>query len=306
MLLSFIGLAGVVNAFGGHRPLPTIFDFAPTSPQRVANSSGIPLAIFHGLGDDCKFPGMHSFVKHFNETLGVYTKCIEVGNGSEDSWLESMSKQAAQACAEIKADPHLANGYNVLGLSQGGLLARSVVEQCDVKVYKMSTMGGPHMGVAKVPECLNGWFCNTVNFFVDLGVYSSVAQSNVGPAGYFKDQYTYKLYLEKSNFLANLNNEKSAKNSTYKANFGALEGVQLIKFTKDTVVDPQESEWFGYFANDSNNVTTLNQTQLYQEDFIGLKGLYDSGKVQFVAIDAQHLQMTTAEIDQYIVPFFQN
>jgi palmitoyl-protein thioesterase len=305
MLLGFFSLLGLSSALR-IKHLPTIFEFPPTSPQRVANSSGVPLAIFHGLGDDCRFPGMHSFTKHFNQTLGVYTKCIEVGNGSEDTWAESMSKQAAQACAEVKADPHFANGLNVLGLSQGSLLARAVIEQCDVKVFKMSTMGGPHMGVATVPECHSGWFCNTVNFIVDLGVYSELAQSNIGPAGYYKDQYTYKLYLEKSNFLADLNNERSAKNSTYKAKFGALEGVQLIKFTEDTVVDPQESEWFGYYALDSKNLTTLNQTQLYQEDFIGLKGLYDSGKVEFVAIAAQHLQMTMAQVDEYIVPFLQS
>lgn len=305
MLFNLISLIGIAKAVDP-RPLPTIFNFPETSPQSVEASSGVPLAIFHGLGDDCRFPGMHSFVKHFNKTLGVYTKCVEVGNGSTDTWQESMSKQAQQACAEIKADPNLANGFNVLGLSQGALLARSVIEQCDVKVFKMSTMGGPHMGVATLPNCHHGWFCNTINFFVDLGVYTSLAQANVGPAGYYKDQYKYKLYLEKSDFLADLNNERATKNPSYKAKFSALEAVQLIKFTKDTVVDPQESEWFGYYAIDSKDLTTLNQTQLYQDDFIGLKGLYDSGKVQFVEIAAQHLQMSAAEIDEYIVPFFQS
>jgi palmitoyl-protein thioesterase len=285
---------------------PTIFDFAPTQPIRVANSSGIPLVIFHGLGDDCRFPGMHHFTKHLNDTLGVYTKCVEVGNGSQDSWMESMSEQAQQACAEIKADPLLSAGINVLGLSQGGLLARAMVEQCDIKVFKLSTMGGPHMGVATMPNCHEGWFCNAVNSIIDLGVYTSFVQSHIGPAGYYKDQHKYKTYLKMSDFLADLNNERTDKNQTYKANFSALEGLQLIKFTKDTVVDPQESEWFGYYALDSKNLTTLNQTELYQQDFIGLKGLYDHGKVQFVAIAGQHLQMTSAQVDEFIVPFFQS
>jgi hypothetical protein len=39
----------------------------------------------------------------------------------------------------------------------------------------------------------------------------------------------------------------------------------------------------GCYALDSKNLTMLSQTDLYQHEFIGLKELYDNGKVQCVA-----------------------
>lgn len=51
----------------------------------MASVSAIPTAIFHGLGDCCLYPGMHSFTKEIEEGMGDYTKCIEIGNGSISS-----------------------------------------------------------------------------------------------------------------------------------------------------------------------------------------------------------------------------
>lgn len=48
----------------------------------MASVSAIPTAIFHGLGDACIYPGMHSFTKSIKKQTGDYASCIEVGNGS--------------------------------------------------------------------------------------------------------------------------------------------------------------------------------------------------------------------------------
>jgi hypothetical protein len=48
----------------------------------------------------------------------------------------------------LKADKNFEQDFNVIGLSQGGLHARYVVENCDTKgrAKNLITLGGPHAG----------------------------------------------------------------------------------------------------------------------------------------------------------------
>jgi len=49
----------------------------------------LPIAVFHGMGDACIYPGMHSFAKQLGKKVGAYSKCVEVGNGTITSLLDS-------------------------------------------------------------------------------------------------------------------------------------------------------------------------------------------------------------------------
>jgi hypothetical protein len=55
----------------------------------AASVSAVPTAIFHGLGDACVYPGMHSFTNDIKDQTGDYAKCIEVGNGSLTSMTDN-------------------------------------------------------------------------------------------------------------------------------------------------------------------------------------------------------------------------
>jgi len=99
----------------------------------------------------------------------------------------------------------------VLGLSQGGLLARYIVEQCPTKatVRNMVTLGGPHKGVAAIPNCgYAGVLCEMIDFVADNLVYFNIVQDFCGPAGYFRDPRDLDKYLADSVFLPYVNNEK--------------------------------------------------------------------------------------------------
>lgn len=52
-----------------------------------------------------------------------------------------------------------------MGLSQGSLIARYIVEQCDMKgtVRNYLSIGGPNMGVSDIPGCFKGKICEGVN-----------------------------------------------------------------------------------------------------------------------------------------------
>lgn len=76
---------------------------------------------------------MKSFTEQIAVETDAYTACVEVGNGTLTSFDMNFEKQAELACANLNADPHFNGDFNVVGLSQGGLLARYIVETCPMK-----------------------------------------------------------------------------------------------------------------------------------------------------------------------------
>jgi palmitoyl-protein thioesterase len=186
----------------------------------------------------------------------------------------------------------------VLGLSQGGLLARYIAEECEMpgKVRNLATLGGPNKGVGKIPNCFSGVICDAVNYVARSLVYLSIVQEYCGPCGYFRDPSNLSTYLANNVFLPYDNNERSPS-SSIKERFSALNGVLLGMFSEDTMVFPKESEWFWELNADLETVTPLNQTDFYKSDLIGLRSLDEAGKVQFVTFIGEHLQFSEAEID---------
>lgn len=85
-----------------------------------------------------------------------------------------MEKVANISCEKVKNNTDFHGDFNVIGLSQGGLLARYIVESCDMpgKVRNMVTIGGPHMGVDKIPHCFSGVVCDMVNAIAKALVYN--------------------------------------------------------------------------------------------------------------------------------------
>ena len=82
---------------------------------------------------------------------------------------------AKKLCQKVASNPLFRGEFNVVGLSQGGLLVRYITEECKMpgKVRNMLTMGGTHMGVNAIPGCFKGIICDTLNFIVKKLVYTS-------------------------------------------------------------------------------------------------------------------------------------
>lgn len=269
----------------------------------ISTSCSYPVAIFHGIGDFCLRPGMSSIEKFFSKELNnTYTKCIETG-GSMLDWFTSFESQAKKGCEAIKADPNFAGDFSVVGISQGALLARYIIQKCDMpgRVKRYVSIGGPQMGVAKFPHCDSGLICEAVNSLVSKGVYLSLVQSHVGPAGYFKTNKNYDNFLKYSTFLADLNNEKTDKNVSYKQRFLNLEKVLLIKFSEDTMIIPKETAHFSFYDQEGK-VQKLEESQFYQEDFIGVKQLMLESKVEFLDLEGDHLNFDREDISKYMIP----
>merc|ERR550532_762390 len=100
----------------------------------------------------------------------------------------SFDSQIDRACRiltnEMKDKYDLEKGFILVGISQGGLIARAVLQDCEIGKYvkKVITMGGPHEGVAAFPHTGKDIFSNLINFFCDRLAYLKIAQTLVGPA----------------------------------------------------------------------------------------------------------------------------
>lgn len=82
-------------------------------------------------------------------------------------------------------------------------------------------------------------------------------------ATYWHDPLNEKMYKEGSTFLADINNERYL-NHSYIKNLKALENMIFVKFERDSMVQPVESEWFGFYKpGQAKEVETLQESDLY-------------------------------------------
>ncbi|KAL0429107.1 UNVERIFIED_CONTAM: Palmitoyl-protein thioesterase 1 [Sesamum radiatum] len=163
---------------------------------------------------------------------------------------------------QVKQMSELNQGYNIIGLSQGNIVGRGVVEFCDggPPVRNLISLAGPHAGIAAVPLCGSAAVCILVDLLIELAIYSDFVQEHLAPASYIKIPTDIDAYRKGCKFLPKLNNEMY-KNSTYKERFSSLENLVLIKFEKDNILVPKETSWFGYFPDGSWTLSYLHKRQ---------------------------------------------
>ena len=97
-----------------------------------------------------------SWVRRYGVSiLGGHFGGSEIGNGAEDSWNLRLDWQAEEVCRQVKQIPLFADGFNLVGLSQGALIGRAYIQWCDggPAVHNLISLGGPHAGVASTPRC---------------------------------------------------------------------------------------------------------------------------------------------------------
>ncbi|KRY42733.1 Palmitoyl-protein thioesterase 1, partial [Trichinella spiralis] len=233
-----------------------------------------PVVMWHGMGDSCcNVGGLGAIISVLQREIpGIYV---------------------TDACNQIANDEHLQNGYHAIGFSQGSQFLRAVAQRCPSPPMKnFISIGGQHQGVFGLPRCHGSKLCNFARMLLNYGAYVQFVQKNVIQAQYWHNPLDENTYRDKSIFLAEINNEK-VLNQTYIENLQKLQNMVLIKFTRDSMVVPPESSWFGFYApGQAVDVIPLQETELYKNDRLGLLQMEKDGKLHFLKTDGDHLEFT--------------
>ncbi|KAM3934194.1 palmitoyl-protein thioesterase 1 [Leptodactylus fuscus] len=272
----------------------------------------LPLVIWHGMGDSCCNPLSMGAIKKMVEQKipGIYVLSLKVGNNivedMENSFFLNVNKQLDLVCEQLAKDPRLQNGYNGMGFSQGGQFLRAVVQKCPSPPMKnLISIGGQHQGVYGFPRCPGeiSQICDWIRKTLNAGAYTKVVQEHLVQAEYWHDPLNEDQYRNGSIFLADLNQENGV-NESYKRNLQTLEKFVMVKFLNDSMVDPVDSEWFGFYKpGQSKETMTLQESSLYTEDRLGLREMDKAGKLVFLTTEGEHLQFTDIWFNENIIPY---
>ena len=220
--------------------------------------------------------------------------------------MKDLHSQVEEACEKIKTNPNFQSKFNILGISQGTLIGRYIIEKCQMKgqVMRYMSFDGPQMGIGSIPKLTCGTFCDfLVNITAPL-FYKM--KDRIAPAAYFRYKYDQEYYELHNTFLKMLNNENDEKDEEIKRRFSNLEKVKLIKSKDDSVIVPRDSSWFMFYDFEGKEIVPLEESQFYKEDFIGLRKLNEEGKVTFSTFRDEHVIYNIVEYWEEIVPFFED
>lgn len=273
----------------------------------------VPVVLWHGMGDSCCNPMSMGAIKTYIEKNlpGIYVRSLMIGanviEDTENGFLMNVNDQIREVCKKLASDEKLAKGYNAIGFSQGGQFLRGVAQRCPVPpMQNLISVGGQHQGIYGFPHCpgSNSTICDMIRKFLNTGAYLNYIQNHVVQAEYWHDPLQEKEYKEKSVFLADINLERPS-NLHYKENLLQLKNLVLVKFNKDTMVYPKESEWFGFYKpGQGKEIYSIWESPLYKQDRIGLKKLNDTGRLHFLSIDGDHLKIKLEWFKENIIERF--
>ncbi|KAK4182571.1 Alpha/Beta hydrolase protein [Podospora australis] len=271
----------------------------------------LPVVIWHGLGDSYNAEGIKQvgeLADKVNPGTLVYFARIDE-DGARDrysSFVGNVTDHVAKVCADIAAHPILstAPAIDAVGFSQGGQFLRAYVERCNnPPVRSLITFGSQHNGITRFRDCgVTDWVCRVAMAVLGTNPWSSTVQSRLVPAQYFRDPDQYEKYLENSNFLADINNERILKNQVYKKNIAKLENFVMYMFEDDTTVIPKETAWFEEV--NGTEVIPLRARKMYLEDWLGLRELDRKGGLKFRTAPGEHMQLSEAILEEAFGDFF--
>nr|XP_033811572.1 palmitoyl-protein thioesterase 1 isoform X2 [Geotrypetes seraphini] len=266
------------------------------------------------MGDTCCNPFSMGAIKKMVERKipGIYVLSLMIGNSmAEDlknSFFLNANHQVEQVCEQLSKDINLQDGYNAMGFSQGGQFLRAVAQRCPYPpMLNLISFGGQHQGVFGIPQCPgeSSHICDWIRKVLNTGAYSKAVQEHLVQAQYWHDPLNEELYRNSSIFLADINQERYL-NESYRKNLMALKTFVLVKFLKDSMVDPADSEWFGFYRpGQDKEIMPLQESLIYTEDRLGLREMDKAGQLVFLASDGNHLQFSESWFCSNILPYLQ-
>jgi palmitoyl-protein thioesterase len=234
----------------------------------------LPIVVLHGIASSKT--NMDVLSEWLEKTFERDVFNIEIGNGKKNSLFMPLQEQLNILCDTIYNIDELQDGFDFIGMSQGGLLARGYLENCNgYPVRNLINLASPNGGVIEETT---------------LNIYSDFYQDHLSVSGYWRDPLKLKEYLARCSYLPFLNNERIHQLSTqYKNRILSLNNYIVIWSPFDDVINPPESAKFSFF-DEEYNIIPLQDTILYKEDSLGLRELDESNRFHIYETNCTHVQ----------------
>ncbi|KAM0462148.1 hypothetical protein ACHAPV_002346 [Trichoderma viride] len=271
----------------------------------------LPVVIWHGLGDSFSSDGIQGVGELADKIHpGTFAYAVAIGTDANSdrsaTFFGNVTEQIEAVCAALAAHPILstAPAIDAIGFSQGGQFLRGYVERCNnPPIRSLVTFGSQHNGINEFKTCGNSdLLCKGAMALLRFNTWSNFVQSRLVPAQYYRDLTDYDSYLQGSNFLADINNERELKNEQYKKNIASLTNFVMYMFEDDTTAIPKQSSWFAEV--NGTEVTPLREQTQYKEDWIGLRQLDEKGGLRFRSITGEHMQIPEEVLKEVMTEFF--
>ncbi|CAF0782012.1 unnamed protein product [Adineta ricciae] len=279
-------------------------------------SGSPPVVLWHGMGDTCCNPlSLGTIIKLIEKEISPspYVHSLRIGSNVEEDtangFFMNVNHQIDYACQLLKADKNLTNGYHAIGFSQGGQFLRAIAQRCpNPPMLNLISIGGQHQGVFGFPRCPgdNVTICNYIRELLRFGVYESFVQEHLVQAEYWQDPHREELYRKVSVFLADINQERTF-NKDYRTNLLKIRNFVMVKFLRDTMVYPHESEHFGFYAaNGTSKIVPLRESDIYLKDLLGLQVMDKQARLKFLESDTDHLRFSDQWFIDNIIPYLKD
>lgn len=254
----------------------TSYTTTQSTTETTTYNTKYPILVLHGLESSSR--EMVPLCEWLENTFVSTVYNMEIGNGEKTSMYTSLNDQLHELCSSIYTIDELKQGFDFIGISQGGLLARGYVERCNsYPVRNLITLVTPHGGV---------FWPNTKNSGL---MYNDFFQNHLSVASYWRNPMMLSTYLTCS-FLSLLNNEFWCEKESpiHRRNIRNLSNFVMIWSPADKVLDPPESGKFSFFDEDLN-VIPLEETELFKNDTLGLKHLNYIGGLHIYQTNCSHV-----------------
>ena len=241
---------------------------------------------FHGINETCE----SEYKLNYKLFSDYNFRCIETSKGI----FVSFEDQIKLACDNLMAEIDLLeNGFTIYGNSQGGLIARAVIQSCPVGKYvkRFITYASPHNGVGSLPRIRPGGVINWL-FLSLCGL--DFFKRLIGPCAYIRNRGVGDIGISdgQNEFLRVLNNVK-LKNEKFRTRILGLEVFMSIWHESDTMVQPANSGAFGYFGEqDKEGLFQLEGSIIWRKDTLGLRKMFEENRFFRCVVKGDHTELT--------------
>jgi len=227
--------------------------------------------------------------------------------------------QVAYLATYINEKPALKNGFNIVGHSMGGVIARGVIESglLTARAYSLVTLASPHRGICGIPTGCHSHLKKLTathlnNILTNLGpreefyriAYRECMQHHSSIANIWHEPRYPKLYCDKNLFLPLYNIEKfSEKSMAFRSNLATVLAFTALAAQNDGVVKPLQSACWDYYDENHTHIKPLEQSPIY--DNLGLCDLILDNKFKrFMVPETNHSTIRTDKevLRTYVLP----